>query len=157
MANRVMAAKKRKERKQRRAWARKYSIRSGIQSNREVIAQYHRTAAGLGLEEARTRFPNVSPGKKDISDRIEEILQHLNDPLCFDIFPENSYQRVRLFFNSKKTVFIIQHMNYKEGACRLSISYASAERAIQVWNTDKVIWKVKKSIPSSSPVRPSPD
>lgn len=157
MGNRVMAAKARKERRQRRAWARKLSIKSGIQPNREVLKQYKRTAAGLGLEEARTRFPNVAPGRKDISDRIEEILQHLNDPLFFDIFPENVHQRVRLFFNSQKTIFIIQHMNYKEGACRLSITYASSERAIQVWNTGKVIWKVKKAISSSSQVRPSPD
>lgn len=157
MANRVMAAKTLKMRRQRRAWARPFSIKSGIQPNRETIQQYKRTAAGLGLEEARTRFPNVSPGKKDISDRIEEVLQHFNDPLFFDIFPENTYQRVRLFFNSRKTIFVIQHMNYKDNACRLSITYASAERAIQVWNTGKVIWKSRKEIPNSSQVRPSPD
>lgn len=149
MPARWMQAKLIKRAKERQAWARPLSVKSGIQPNRDVISQYQRTAKGLGQEEAKTRFPNVAPGKYEINDRIEEILQHFNDPL-FILVLENSFHRVRLYFNSRRDAFILQWVSWKERTVRISIVYTSQNRARQLWEQDKVTWKVKKSLPCKS-------
>lgn len=147
MGARWMEAKKLKQRKMRRAWARPLSIKSGIQPNREIIRQYQDTAKGLGQPIARAIYANVAPGKYDINDRIEEILSQFDDPLFVTII-ENNYQRIRLFFNSEKTCWIIQHVNWRTREVRISITYRSKDRALQVWVQSKVVWKHKKSLPA---------
>lgn len=146
MPARWMQAKLIKRAKERRAWARPLSVKSGIQPNRDVIAQYQRTAKGLGEEEARTRFPNVAPGRKDINDRIDEILQHFDDPLFFCVL-DNNFHRVRVYFNSRRNSFILQWVNWKERVVRISIIYTSQDRARQLWEQDRVTWKVKRNLP----------
>lgn len=146
MPARWMEQKRNKQRRERRAWARPLSVKSGIVPNRQVIQQYQATAKGLGMEEARTRFPNVAPGKYEINERIEEILSQFNDPLFICIL-ENAVQRVRVFFNSKKTCFIFQQVSWKTREVRISITYPSMERAEQVYAQGKVCWKAKKSLP----------
>lgn len=147
MPARWMQAKLIKRARERRAWARPLSVKSGIQPNRDVIQQYQRTAKGLGVEEARTRFPNVAPGKVDIRDRIEEILEHFNDPLFVCVL-ENSVQRVRLYFNSQRNQFILQWVSWKERTVRISIIYNTQDRARMLWEQDRVTWKVKKRLPA---------
>lgn len=134
------------KKRMRMAWAKPLAIKSGIQPNREIIAQYRRTAQGLGLEEAKTRFPNVAPGRKDIQDRLEEILQEFDDPLFITII-DNSIQRCRLFFNSNHNCYILQHVDWRKREVRISITYATKQRAMQVWVQSKVCWKYKKDLP----------
>lgn len=134
------------KKRMRMAWAKPCSVKSGIVPNRAVIQQYKQTAAGLGLEEARTRFPNVAPGRKDISDRIEDILGAFDDPLFITII-DNTFQRCRLFFNGEMTCYILQHVNWKTREVRLSITYATKQRALQVWTQSKVCWIKKMSLP----------
>lgn len=136
------------QKRMRRAWAKPLAIRSGIQPNREIIQQYRKTAQGLGQEEARTRFPNVAPGKKEIQDRIEEILHVFDDPLFITII-ENTIQRCRLYFNSQHNCYLLQHVNWRTREVRISITYASKDRALQVWVQSKVCWKYKKDLPAN--------
>ena len=153
MPARWMEAKKIKQRRERRAWSRPFTVKSGIIPNRGVIQQYQATAKGLGLEEAKTRFPNVAPGKHDINERIDEIIEgfrvegqkRFDDPLFITVI-DNTLQRCRVFFNSQKTCFILQHVSWKERVVRISISYANMDRAQQVWVQGKVTWRVKRLI-----------
>ncbi len=55
-----------KLKRQRRAWARPLSVKSGIQANREVVKQYQDTVKGLGKEIGEVRFPNVAAGKHEM-------------------------------------------------------------------------------------------
>lgn len=136
------------QRRMRRAWARPLSIRSGIQPNREIIQQYRKTAQGLGEKIATDRFPNVSPGRVDIQDRIEEILRVFDDPLFITVI-DNSLQRCRLYFNSKHDCYLLQHVNWRTREVRISITYSSRDRAMQVWVQSRVCWKFKKSLPTA--------
>lgn len=148
MVARWMQGKILKQRRMRRAWARPLSIKSGIQPNRAIIQQYRKTAEGLGKEEASTRFPNVAPGRRDIQDRIEEILHVFDDPLFVTIL-DNAIQRCRIFFNSRKDCFVIQHVDWRKREVRLSITYSSMDRALQVWVQSKTCWKVFKDLPTT--------
>src|SRR5258707_15034601 len=114
-------SKSNKSKRMRRAWARKFSMKSGIVRNREVIRQYQDTAKGLGTEIAQVRFPNVAPGKREMMDRIMTIGDSLrgialdiSDPLFVSIM-DNSRQRCRLYWNSQLTVFILQWVHWEKG------------------------------------------
>lgn len=144
-----MKVKQAKARRQaaKRAWARPLSVKSGIQPNREVVRQYQDTVKGLGVEIAEVRFPNVAPGRREIMDRLKiagdplrGILTGISDPLFVTIV-DNSRQRCRLYWNSKMTCFILQLVNWDKEWVRLSITYATSDRAKHVWMTDQVTWK----------------
>lgn len=147
MPARWMEGKLIKQRRMRRAWARPLSVKSGIQPNRDVIQQYQRTAKGLGVEEARTRFPNVAPGRHDIQDRIDEILQQFEDPM-FITLVDNLFQRCRLYFNSQKNVCVLQHVDWRSRVVRISISYPKLTRARHAFESDSVRWRIKKDLPA---------
>lgn len=145
-------AKTLKLKRQRRAWARPFSVKSGIIRNREVIEQYQNTAKGLGLEIAQVRFPNIAPGRREMMDRLQTegdplrgILTDIKDPLFYSVV-DNARQRCRLFYNSQLTCFVLQWVQWEKGLVRLSITYASAERAKNVWFSDTVTWKKEYTI-----------
>jgi hypothetical protein len=147
-----MQAKVIKLKRQRRAWARPSSVKSGIQPNREVIRQYQDTAKGLGKIIAQVRFPNVAPGRKEIMDKINTIGDPLRgialdikDPLFVKIV-DNSRQRCRVYFNSGMSCFILQWAHWEKGFVKISMTYASSTRAIDAWNTDRVVWKKEFTI-----------
>lgn len=136
-----------KLKKQRRAWARPFRVKSGIEPNREVVRQYQDTAKGLGKDIAQVRFPNIAPGRREMMDRINTIGDPLRgihtdikDPLFVNI-QNNTRQRCRLFWNSQLTVFILQWVHWEKGWVRLSIQYSNSAKAKSAWETDRVIWK----------------
>jgi hypothetical protein len=136
-----------KLKRQRRAWARPLSVKSGIQPSREVIRQYQDTAKGLGREIAEVRFPNVAAGRHELmlryktpGDPLRGIIDDIRDPF-FVTLVENSRQRCRIYYNSGMTCYIIQWADYRKNKVHLSITYPSSARAIDVWMTGKVIWK----------------
>lgn len=145
-----------KLKEQRRAWARPMSVKSGIQPNREVIRQYQDTVKGLGKDIAEVRFPNVAPGRKEIMDRINTIGDPLRgialdikDPSFVKII-DNSRQRVRLYFNSRMDVFILQWVHWEQGFVKISWTFDSSNRASVAWHeSDKnsKIWKKTFKIP----------
>jgi hypothetical protein len=112
-----------------------------------MLTWYRNAANSLGQAEAQQRFPNVQPKKKDINDRLEEILSVFDDPLFITLI-ENIYQRCRLYFNSQHTCYILQHVDWKTREVRISITYANRDRAVQVWTKSQVAWKYKKSLPT---------
>lgn len=145
MGNRVLQAKTRKLKRQRRAWARPLSIRSGIQPNREIIRQYQNTAKGLGLEIAKAIYPNVAPGKVDIRDRADEILRQFNDPLCWT-YMENTEIRIRIFFNSQRNKNIVQYVNWTTKMVYISKPYLCADDAIYLFSRELIEWTTVKPL-----------
>lgn len=147
MPARWLQAKVIKRKKERRAWARPMSVKSGIQANREVVKQYQDTVKGLGKEIGEVRFPNVAPGRHELmlryqtpGDPLRGIIDDIRDPMFIKLV-DNSRQRCRVYFNSGMTCFILQWVDWRKRIVYLSITYASSARAIDAWMTDKVKWK----------------
>lgn len=139
MANRALQAKTIKLKRQRRAWARPLSVKSGIQPNRDVIRQYQDTAKGLGKPIAEAIYKNVQPGRYETKNRADEILRQFNDPLFFT-YIENSHQRVRIFFDSKHTKFIIQWVQFRHKKAYISKPFMSTDDAIYAFQNDLITW-----------------
>jgi hypothetical protein len=150
MPARWLQAKVIKLKKERRAWARKYSIPSGIQANREVVRQYQDTVKGLGKEIGEVRFPNVAAGRHELmlryqtpGDPLRGIIEDIRDPMFVKLV-DNSRQRCRVYFNSGMTVFILQWVDWRKRVVRLSRPFASSTEAIDAWYIVKEndpIWK----------------
>ena len=136
-----------KLKRQHRAWARPFSVKSGARPNPELVSQYQQTVKGLGVEIAQVRFPNVAAGRhelmlryKDPGDPLRGIIDDIRDPF-FVTLVENSRQRCRLYYNSKMTCYILQWADYRKRKVHLSMTYPSSAYAIDAWMQDKVKWK----------------
>jgi len=77
---------------------------------------------------------------KTPGDPLRGIIEDIRDPL-FVTLVENSRQRCRIYYNSRMTCYILQWADYRKGKVHLSITYPSSARAIEVWMSDKVVWK----------------
>lgn len=147
-----MKAKVIKLKRQRRAWARPFTIKSGIQANREVVKQYQDTVKGLGKDIAEVRFPSIPAGRHELmlryntpGDPLRGIIEDIRDPFFVTIV-ENARQRCRIYYNSQMTVYIIQWVNWREQRVRISHTYNSSARAIEAWvnsETVPISWKSK--------------
>lgn len=147
MPARWLQAKVIKLKRQRRAWARPLTVKSGIQANREVVKQYQDTVKGLGQEIGEVRFPNVAAGRAELmlryktpGDPLRGIIDDIRDPMFVKLV-DNSRRRCRVYFNSGMSCFILQLVDWRKRKVYLSITYPSSTRAIQVWMEDKVNWK----------------
>ena len=150
MVNRVMKQKRDKAKRQRRAWAKKYSMPSGIVPNKGVLGEYKDRALGLGVDEYQVdlliqaiygRDPIVGkpPGKLEVEqllDRLKKIVPELH---FFQIM-DNSYQRSICFFDAKKTTFILAHTDKRRKTYKTSIAYSTKELALAMYYADRVIW-----------------
>lgn len=145
MANRTMEAKRMKQKRMRRAWARPLSRSSGMNPNRIVINEYKDRAKGLMLED-------------DISDSI--IQKHAHNlersaalkrqaelELAFDAQlrfkgpgPCNNFEESWVYYNSQQTVYFVVHKDKRLGIERRSITYSSKEVLVIKWNMDKTTW-----------------
>lgn len=151
MANRTMAAKRLKMKRQRRAWAVPLSRSSGMNPNRIVINEYKDRARGLMLED-------------DISDSVIQkhahSMQHsaalkrqaelelkLDTQLRFrGPGPCNNLEESWVYFNSQQTVYCIVHTDKKLGIARRSIAYSCKEILITKWNMRKTTWVELRSL-----------
>ncbi len=161
MGNRVMAAKRLKMARQRRAWSKDYQRRGYMQPNREVIQEYKQRAKGLAVfDDAVDRLLSelVSPGKKEIKkdQRLREaVLQQaqLEAALPMDCTmrvrgpgPQHARLESFLYFNSQKTKFVLVHRDLNEGIERVSQPYPTKEVILLCWEGDNVLWKMKRQI-----------
>ena len=149
-----MQQKAAKHRRQRRAWAKPFSMPSHITHNRGVLGEYQERAKGLAINEAEIDdlirryykhepFSGTGPGRKEIAELLLELKHLVPAMLFFDIFPENCYQRVRMFFNSSKTCWIIVHNDFRRKTVRRSIEYPTKELALDRWHRSKVTWTAR--------------
>lgn len=139
MVNRVLEAKKLKERKRRFklprsggvVWANGAAIYAGsLDLSKEIQAR----------NEAMTRKDRI-PELSDLAD----VRRNIDDPM-FTQPLNNPAQRLRIYFNSQRTVFILQWVEWRKRQVRISITYPTASLAYQRWVEDRVRWKSPKTI-----------
>ena len=76
---------------------------------------------------------------------LSDVRRNIDDPLFVQPI-STPLQRMRIYFNSQRTVFILQWVRWREKEVRLSIAYPSASVAYQRWVEDRVRWKSPKTI-----------
>ena len=153
MTNRVMKQKATKARRQRRAWAKKYSMPSGIVPNRGVLQEYKERACGLGISEFEVdefilsfygrKFHGTPAGRVEVEELLKELKNRVPEMLFFSII-DNCLQKAVCYFNSQKTCFVLVHDDRRKKITRRSIEYGSKDRAMQVWNMDRVTWVTRE-------------
>jgi len=145
MKQKAMEAKR-----QRRAWAKKYSMPSGIILNKGVLGEYRDRTLGLGVNEHEVdaliqklygRDPIVGkpPGKLEVEQLLTRLKKVVPELHFFQIM-DNCYQRGICFYDVKKTTFILAHTDKRRKTYKTSIAYPSKELALAMYYGDRVIW-----------------
>ncbi len=153
-----MQQKSLKLRRQRRAWAKPLARASGIVPNRGVLAEYKERAAGLGISEyeidqlirklyKRDSIEGIPAGRVEVLALLKELKQQVPEMHFFSIL-DNGWWHAACFYNSEKTCFVLALTDLRKHTVRRSIEYGSKERALHVWNHNKVIWVSHRSIRS---------
>jgi len=168
VANRVMAAKAHKLRKQQRSRPRELSLdKRGPRPSGDVIREYKQRASTLGYDEANSfwrgldgmltnvpQFKNVPPGRHETITRSDEILRRFDNPLFVEykpqVNPPPKHIRIRIFFNSRQDEVVIQEVDISLKRYRLSVMYTSVDDAyFSLWH-DIVSWRLEKPFESVS-------
>lgn len=157
MTNRTIQQKVLKIRKARRKFPKRYSadyISVGMPPNTSVMQEYRDRTKSLAFDDdylryldAKTKFKNVPPGRVEARERAMKLQEVLPAPL-FIVYLDNVYQRVRIYFNSTKTVAIVEHFDKKRMVVRQSIQYDSIEYARTKWVQGRCCWV--EEVPFSS-------
>lgn len=139
MVARWMQPKIIKIRRERRAWARPFTIK-GSSPNYANGKQYKETSLDLSEEtivtnERATRKMPV-PELRDLT----EVRRELNDPLFVQPL-DNPIQRLRIYYNSRHTCFILQWVEWRHQRVSISITYPTFTIAYQHWIEDRTRWK----------------
>src|SRR6266404_705085 len=150
MANRTMQQKALKLRKQRRAMP-KELMRSSIIPNRGVLGEYKERVKGLGISEdevnlliktfyKRDPIPSIPAGEsKEIKALLKELKERIPEQHSFSVL-DNCWHKTICFYNAQKTCFVMAHTDLRKLITRRSIEYASKERIMQAYYSDKIIW-----------------
>lgn len=149
MANRSMAAKAMKMKRARRTFPKSYCsdyIPVGMPANRLVMGEYKERARGLAFDSAylqwledTARFKGKTPCRVEVEAHIRRIESIAPAKMCFKLM-ENGTIRVRCFFNSEKTHWIIMEEDFKKGHVRTSMSYSSKDSIVYAWKKDTIRW-----------------
>ena len=132
MSNRTMQQKALKLRRQRRAWAKSYSMPKHIVANRSVLKEYKERAKGLGLAvDTETVLRHM---------QVLTLPENLQEQRLFFTVLDNCWHRLECYFNSQKTCFVLCYTDKRKRIVMRSIEYGSKERALHVWHHSKVIW-----------------
>lgn len=142
MVARWMQAKLIKRKRERRAWAKPMSIK-GSSPNWSNGVQYRDAPLDLNLEiqtrnEQETRKYRIP----ELSD-LTEVRRDIDDPLFITPI-SNPAHRLRVYYNSGHTCFILQWVEWRKRQVRLSLSYPTFTMAYQRWIEDRVRWKSPK-------------
>jgi|SRR5882724_6058826 len=146
MANRVMAQKRLKMARQRRAWAKQYEKRAPKPPNREAIRHYASHVKGLEDNQFVDSPPPVIPPKKKEQALLELMLpddvdMSIRGPTIPDI-----YQETLIYFNPKKTKFVLVLRDLEKRIERVSTVFSSKELLIMSWEMDRVFWVGKRPV-----------
>lgn len=147
MSNRTMKAKANKARRQRRAWAKAYSLRSSVTGpNRGVLQEYRERACGLGVSEfevdeiIRTVYKrDPIPSKQPVQKLSEELLKRVPE-LQFFVIVDNCFHKAVCYFNAQHTCYVLAHTDKRKKVLRTSLEYGSKQRALDVWKSNRVTW-----------------
>lgn len=153
MANRTMAAKSLKLKRQKRAWAKPYSSPSLHTPNRGVLQEYKLRAVMLGVPEyevddwirklyGRDPFTGTPAGRAEVVQLMKELKLVVPQLLFFELI-DNSYQRALCWYNTDKTCWVITHTDKRRAQFRRSIEYGSKARALKLYYQDRLTWVVQ--------------
>lgn len=144
MVARWMQAKRIKQARERKAWSKPYSIKSSAGPN------WHNGWAArnapLDVDEER-RIANLrrvlDAHGNDVSriPEITDIRKTIPDPFFTTTPCDTPHHRCRIFYNSRRTVYILQYVLWSENKVKLSIAYPTAMRAWNAFITDRAIWR----------------
>jgi hypothetical protein len=76
---------------------------------------------------------------------LSDIRRNINDPLFVQPI-STPMQRLRIYFNSQHTCYILQWVQWRQKEVRISITYPTASLAYQRWLEDRVRWKSPRTI-----------
>lgn len=151
MANRTMQQKELKMRRQRRAWAKSLTRSGGKQPNRDVIKMYKHHARGLEDETfVDTVADLVAPFADKQKLKRQAELEAGMPPECtlrvLGPTGRDQLQESWIYFNSRKTCFVLVHMDLEQRIELRSTTYSSKELLVMCWEGGRVDWVDKKSI-----------
>lgn len=155
MGNRVIAAKRMKMKKMRKAWAIPLSRKGGQTPNRIVINEYKQRARGLMLEDDISesiiqKFCHDNERREALR-RQAELELELGDARRYSgPGPNNKFEESWVYYNPEKTVFFILHKDKRLNIERRSIGYSCKEILYAKWNTGRVTWVEIRDLPNSS-------
>lgn len=149
MANKTMAAKRLKLQKQIRKLPRQ--LPTGATPNRGVLNEYKERAKGLATNEAeiddlirrfyhRDPWAGTGPEKLAVFETLHKLKTLVPDLLFFEMIPMNSIQRLRCYFNSTKTCYVLSWDLYRKKKTLRSIEYPSRDAIVRAWNRDRIVW-----------------
>lgn len=154
MANRTMAQKTLKLKRQRRAWAKQYRRRGLMVPNREVIQEYKERAQGLAIhmDAADVAAEALMPGKIEIRERLKEQAQleaELPNGCNLRIAGPTGKDQLQcswIYFTARKDCFVLVHTDLEKSIERRSTTYSSLEFLIFCWENDAIKWVYNKKI-----------
>lgn len=152
MGNRVIAAKRAKMKRERRAWAIPLSYSGGQSPNRIVIQEYKQRARGLQLtddiSESIIQKLCHDEARKDALKRQAEFELELGDARRYSgPGPNNNLEESWVYYNPTKTVFFILHRDKRLGIERRSVGYSCKEVLYTRWTQGKVTWVEIRDFP----------
>lgn len=131
--------------RERRAWARPMSIRGSAGPNWSNGTQYRDAPLDLNVEtQVRNEMNTRKMPVPELAD-LTDIRRDINDPLFVQPL-STPVQRLRIYFNSQHTVYILQWVLWRKKEVRLSYTFPTANVAYQRWLEDRVRWKSPKTI-----------
>lgn len=153
--------------RQRRAWAKQLSRRGYMQPNRDVINEYKHRAQGLEVNEARideaVRLMRIKDGETNPKKRefqsearldalrhqaeLEAILPDGCDLKFSGPTVPDIYQETFIYFNAKKTKFVLVLRDLEQRIERMSVVFSSKELLVMSWEMDRVYWVEKRELP----------
>jgi len=153
MGNRVMAQKRLKLQRQRRAWAKSLGRKGLQQPNRDIIKMYKHHAKGLEdkdfVDRAADQLGPAIAKRKEALAKQGELEAWLPDG-CDMKFqgpgPSSPFQESWVYHNSRKDCFVVIHLDKYNGIERRSTTYSSKELLLMCWEGNAIQWVYKAAI-----------
>lgn len=153
MANRTMAAKRLKLRKQKRLFPKYLGasyVPTGKPPNMLVMQELKERSRGLAFDGEYADYlvtrmlmdmqgQHLHPGREEVKQHIRRI-QETAPSLMNVTLVDNKICRVQMYFPSERNKFVLYEENRLEHFIRTSMVYMDRERCIAAMKSDRVRW-----------------
>lgn len=147
MASRRTLQQQARMRRERRAWAKPYSMKASVGPNwtngKQMLDSPHNPAKFLAAEAAAENIRVMNRGRF-IS--MQELLKDKSEYTYFVQYLNTPTQRVRIIRDPKANGHWILWEHWRKGIAKTSIMYPTFTRAVQVWVEDRVRWRASHKI-----------
>lgn len=124
-------------------------VRAPMAPIKDILQYYKNSANSLKYDDGEQSeeclriygrlFIGTPPGRKEVLEHLARLRAVSPELQSFTIL-DNRVHRARVFYNSKKTAFIISYENYKEGVIRTSMKYQYRDHLIDDFRADRLVW-----------------